>query len=105
MEQENKEREEREKLLAKIKDSINKNPKPETKPKLKATTPDEEIDRDKIIEQSKSNIDFEKVKKAKNLYEVFEDEGLKIERRKNQANLRRTRANINLGNVYNSTHF
>ena len=106
MEQVNKEREEREKLLAKIKSSINKNPEKTPEPKLKITK-DEIIDRDErdeIIEKSKTN-NLEKVNKAKSLYDVFEDNSLMRERDRSQAKAKRTRGNINLGNVYDSDHF
>jgi len=109
MEQVNKEREEREKLLAKIKSSINKNPEKTPEPKLKITKDgiidrDERDERDEIIEKSKTN-NLEKVNKAKSLYEVFEDNSLMRERDRSQAKAKRTRGNINLGNVYDSDHF
>lgn len=105
MEQVNKEREEREKLLAKIKHSIGENKEDKDKqttevtPELKKNN--QEIDRNEIVETAKENIDFEKIKKAKSLYEVFDDEVYKKDRKRNQVRTRRTRGNINLGNVYN----
>jgi len=100
MEQVNKEKLEREKLLDKIKKSIDENKEKGTENVeliKNQNNKQQEIDRDEIVENAKSNIDIDKVKKAKSLYELFDSEH-KVER--NQIRKKHLRSNINLGNVY-----
>ena len=102
MEQVNKGKEEREKLLDKIKQSIGKEKnKQKPTPELIKNNNDQEVDRDVIVESAKSNIDFEKVKKSNSLFELFDDELLiKNDRKRNQIRTKRIRGNVDLGNVY-----
>ena len=106
MEEKNKEREERQELLNKIKDSIKKENenKEQVVPTLntgKNITQETEFDRDEIIKNVRENIDQEKVKKSNSLYELFSDVA-KENKKANPVRKRNfTRRNIDLGNVYN----
>jgi len=108
MEQQSKEKQEREELLDKIKKSIEKNNKEEKTSEPQLIKNDENkpevLDREEVVEKSKDNIDFNKVKKSKSLHEVFEDEAVEVAKKRNRIRNTSRRRNVNLGNVYSNTH-
>lgn len=107
---ENKERKEREELLAKIKKSIEDNKeKYETNDIKNVNLIKKEeniqknLDREEIVEKSRNHIDIDKIKKSKSLYELFEDEAVGTNKSRKKLKKSIIKRNIDLGNVYSKT--